>query len=135
MTMGEYIKMLRIDHEWTQEELGKKLSPPVNRAAVNKWETGQVENIKRNHIAQLSKLFGVTPCQLMCFEERDDQELTKALEVIRRRFGKDAVNLLTGYDQLNETGRQKILEDLSDLKQLSKYTDSFEKELSGKQAI
>ena len=57
MTMGEYIKELRTGNnvygkKWTQEELGAALNPPVNRAAVNKWETGLVENIKRKHIQQ-----------------------------------------------------------------------------------
>ena len=52
MTMGEYIKYLReggnvYGKKWTQEELGQEFTPPVNRAAVNKWETNRVENIKK----------------------------------------------------------------------------------------
>ena len=47
MTMGEYIKQLRTEREWSQDELGKKVG--VNRAAVQKWEKGSVENIKRNY--------------------------------------------------------------------------------------
>lgn len=50
MTMGTYIKRLREEMGISKEELGRSLNPPVNRAAVNKWETGQVENIKRTHI-------------------------------------------------------------------------------------
>lgn len=72
-TMGQYIKELRTSEGLSQEELGKMLTPPVNRAAVNKWETGQVENIKRNHIQQLAKHFGISPAKLMCFEDSDDQ--------------------------------------------------------------
>ena len=69
MTMGEYIRELRLQAELTQEELGQKLNPPVNRAAVNKWETNQVENIKRTHIEQMSKMFHVRPSVLMCFSD------------------------------------------------------------------
>lgn len=69
MTMGNYIKELRLEKEWTQDELGQKLNPPVNKSAVNKWEKGQVENIKKTHIEQMSKFFGVRPSQLMCFNE------------------------------------------------------------------
>lgn len=69
MTMGDYIKELRLEKEWTQDELGQKLNPPVNKSAVNKWEKGQVENIKRTHIERMSKFFGVRPSQLMCFNE------------------------------------------------------------------
>ena len=72
-TMGQYIKELRTSEGLSQEELGKMLTPPVNRAAVNKWETGQVENIKRNHIQQLAKHFGISPAKLMCFEDSYDQ--------------------------------------------------------------
>ena len=45
----------------SQEELGAALIPPVNRAAVNKWETGMVENIKKTHIQQIAQMFGVPP--------------------------------------------------------------------------
>ena len=74
MTMGEYIKYLReggnvYGKKWTQEELGQEFTPPVNRAAVNKWETNRVENIKRSYIQKMSELFGVSPCELMCFDE------------------------------------------------------------------
>ena len=34
--MGLYIKHLREQIKLTQEELGKMLDPPVNKAAVNK---------------------------------------------------------------------------------------------------
>lgn len=67
MTMGEYIKQLRREHGWTMEELGKKVG--VNRAAVQKWENGTVENIKRSTIKELSRVFGVSPCDLMCWDE------------------------------------------------------------------
>mgnify|MGYP000033737651 FL=1 len=90
MTMGTYIKQLREEMGISQEELGKSLNPPVNRAAVNKWETGQVENIKRTHIQQLAKKFGVSPCELMCFDDRFDSakaaEETKAIELVQKHF-------------------------------------------------
>lgn len=69
MTMGSLIKELRTAAGLTQEELGKKLSPPVNRAAVNKWEGGRVSNIKRGYIEQMARIFGVDPVKLMCFDE------------------------------------------------------------------
>lgn len=80
MTMGEKIKSLRKKIGLTQEELGKRMTPQVNRAAVNKWETGQVENIKRSYIEQLSELFNISPSELMCFESSDpDEQLAFAL--------------------------------------------------------
>ena len=132
MTMGEYIKKLRNGNnvygkKWSQEELGAALNPPVNRAAVNKWETGMVENLKRTHIIQLAKMFGVTPCELMNFDDQiDSSKLSKEVKVIEQvqdLFGKDAVQLLQYFHELNETGRQKALEDIGDLTELPKYTN------------
>lgn len=130
MTMGTYIKQLREEMGISQEELGKSLNPPVNRAAVNKWETGQVENIKRTHIQQLAKKFGVSPCELMCFDDRFDSakaaEETKAIELVQKHFGKDAVKVLQMFHEMNRTGQKKVLEDMSDMIQLSKYTEKGE---------
>ena len=126
MTMGTYIKQLREEMGISQEELGKSLNPPVNRAAVNKWETGQVENIKRTHIQQLAKKFGVSPCELMCFDSAKAAEETKAIELVQKHFGKDAVHVLQMFMELNHTGQQKVLEDLSDMTELSKYTEKRE---------
>ena len=130
MKMGAYIKYLREQAGLSQEELGKRLEPQVNRAAVNKWETGHVENIKRNHIERMAQIFGVSPCELMCFDDRFDSakaaEETKAIELVQKHFGKDAVHVLQMFIELNQTGQQKVLEDLSDMTELSKYTEKRE---------
>ena len=129
MTMGEYIKQLRKNHDLTQEELGQKLNPPVNRAAINKWESGQVENIKRSYIQQMSKLFDVRPCELMCFEreEQISQDVI-AIEHVEKSFGKDAVKLLELFTKLNDLGKEKAFEDLDDLTNLQKYTEKGEQQ-------
>ena len=128
MNMGEYIKYLRCggnkyDRQWTQEELGLLLVPKVNRAAIAKWETGQVENIRRHHIQQMSEIFGVTPCELMCFKANEDQlsEEVATIEQVLKMFGKEAVQLLECFVQLNDLGKEKALEDISDLTDHPKY--------------
>ena len=130
MTMGEYIKKLRTGEnrygrKWSQEELGHSLNPPVNRCAINKWEKGRVENIKRNHIEQLADIFGIQPSELMCFESKFDEEQiseeVKTIEAVQKVFGKDAVLILQHFMELNDTGKQKALEDLIDLTELPKY--------------
>lgn len=132
MTMGEYIKKLRSGQniygkKWSQEELGAALVPKVNRAAVNKWETGAVENIKRTHIQQLAEMFGITPCELMRFDSGCEEQIAEEVKVIEKVqgvFGKDAVLLLQYFFELNESGKQKALEDLYDLTEHPKYTNS-----------
>lgn len=132
MKTGEYIKYLRTgnniyDKSWTQEELGKLLVPNVKRAAINKWELGTVEHIKKSYIEQLAKIFGVKPCDLMCFEGVDEGHLSKEVKVIEQiqeMFGKDAVKLLQMFYELNDQGKQKVLEDVADMTELPKYTGS-----------
>lgn len=133
MTMGEYIRKLRTGNniygkKWSQEELGSALNPPVNRAAVNKWETGMVENIKRTHIQQLATMFGVNSCDLMCFDDQIDSsklsEDVKVIESVQGQFGKDAIQLLQLFNELNADGKEKALETISDLVDHPKYTNN-----------
>lgn len=127
MTMGEYIKQLRLEHGLSQEELGKKAG--VNRAAVNKWEQGTVENIKRSTIKKLSEVFGVSPCELMKWEEETQPKIKEVQQVIpsdliKKHYGSDTYELVELFIKLNETGRAKAIENLSDLVQLPKYTET-----------
>lgn len=71
MKMGDYIRKLRQEKGLSQEQLGALLDPVVNRGAVNKWEKGRVENIKRTHIQQMAQIFGISPVELMCFDDVD----------------------------------------------------------------
>ena len=111
MKMGAYIKQLREEMKLSQEELGKSLNPPVNRAAVNKWETGQVENLKRTHIEQLARKFDISPCKLMCF---DFPRESSTLELVQNHYGKDAAKFLQMFMELDQTGQDKILKYMSD---------------------
>lgn len=129
MKMGEYIRYLRTGGnkygtKWTQEELGSALNPPLNRAAINKWENGQVENIKRSYIEQLSKLFHVKPYELMCFtKEEVISEEVKVIEQIQVMFGKDSVKILELFTNLNELGKEKVISFIDDISNLPKYTE------------
>lgn len=133
MKTGYYIKKLRTGNnihgkKWSQEELGKMLNPPVNRSAINKWEIGRTKSIKKSYIEQLAKIFGVSPSDLMCFDDQIDSEQVaeevKVIEQVQKYFGKDAVQLLQLFNELNINGRQKALEDLGDLTEHPKYTNS-----------
>lgn len=59
MNVGEYIKKLRTDYGYSQEQLGAMIG--VKRAAVQKWESGKVQNLKRETIKRLSDIFNVPP--------------------------------------------------------------------------
>ena len=68
MTIGEKIKRLRKERGMTQEELGAAVG--VQKAAINKYETGIVINLKREMIAKLASALDVSPFWLL----NDDEE-------------------------------------------------------------
>lgn len=63
MSTGSKIKELREKHGMTQEELASQLG--LKKAAVNKYETGRVVNLKRSTILKLCRIFDVMPQDLM----------------------------------------------------------------------
>lgn len=70
MTLGERIKMLREKKGWTQEELGQRIG--VKNAAVHKYESGRVVNLKQTTIEKLAQAFGVKPSYLLGYDDEKD---------------------------------------------------------------
>lgn len=66
---GKKIKELRQELNMTQEELGNKLG--IQKAAIQKYESGVVENLKRNVIIQLAEILNTTPNNLMGWDDSD----------------------------------------------------------------
>lgn len=96
VTMGERIRMLREQHGLTMEALGNMLG--IKKAAINKYENGSVENIKRSTIKEMARIFGVSPCFLMWGEEMEAAQLSA-----------DETALLESYRALNATGQSIAL--------------------------
>lgn len=63
METNDIIKYHRQRLKLTQEELGEKLG--VKRAAVQKWESGLTENIKRSTLDKLAKIFDISAAELL----------------------------------------------------------------------
>lgn len=84
MEMGERIKRLRIERGMTQEELGKAVG--LQRAAINKYEKGIVENIKRTTIIKLAEVLRTTPSYLVGYE--DDEEVSELTAIQEELFEK-----------------------------------------------
>lgn len=69
MNTGDKIKLLREQHNYTLEELGKKVG--VGKSTVRKWETGMIANMGRDKIAKLAEVFGVSPTYLISDDSKD----------------------------------------------------------------
>jgi len=90
MNIGEYIKQLRIDKGLSQEELGKIVG--VQRAAVQKWESGVVQNLKRNTIQKLASYFDVSPANFIS-ENEEIYDSSKIPTIIGNRIHKKRKDL------------------------------------------
>jgi transcriptional regulator with XRE-family HTH domain len=64
---GQRIRELRLQLNMTQEDLGAKVG--LKTAAINKYETGLVVNLKRETIQELAKALRTSPSYLMGWDE------------------------------------------------------------------
>jgi transcriptional regulator with XRE-family HTH domain len=120
-TVGDKIKRYRLEKGMTQEDLGKELG--VGKAAVQKYESDQVQNLKSAHIKRLCELFDKTPWDFIFDGEQatpayDSLEKTSAL---RKILGEDVVNQLLPLTKLNGAGLTKIKEYALDLAKIDEY--------------
>lgn len=115
MTVGERIKTYRLEKGWTQEELGKQLG--VGKAAIQKYESGQVQNLKSSTIKTLCNIFNAQPFDFIfddyVFEDRTEYDL----QIVNSK----RENLFKLFNQLNTTGQQRIIDYVSDLHEIPKY--------------
>ena len=74
-SMGSVIRRLRMERDWTQEELAER--PNVSGQAVSKWETGQsLPDISQ--VPALARAFGVTTDELFGMEEEPAPDFPEA---------------------------------------------------------
>ena len=62
----EKLRRLRLEKGMTLADVSKKIG--VNEATVQRYESGQIRNIKQKTIVKLAELFGVAPLDLMGWE-------------------------------------------------------------------
>ena len=77
MTIGEKIKLLRIQSNLTQEELANYAN--TTKQTIHKYETGIITNIPANKIKAISEKLGTTPAYLMGWETENDKKFYMSL--------------------------------------------------------
>lgn len=114
MEIGKYIKQLRNERGISQEELGKIIG--VQRAAVQKWESGITKNLKRATIQKLAEYFNVNPANFVDEDSTDEPNpinLDKELEGVR-------FALYTETEELTDDDKQAVLDFVRFLKSKNK---------------
>ena len=63
MDTKDILKRRRLELGLTYEELGAIVG--VGKSTVRKWETGMIDNMRRDNIVALSKALSISPTTLM----------------------------------------------------------------------
>ena len=70
MEFKQLVKKIREMLHLTLEEVGKRTG--VSKATVQRWESGEIENVRRDKIVKLAKALETTPAYLMGWEEQKE---------------------------------------------------------------
>jgi transcriptional regulator with XRE-family HTH domain len=120
----------------SQEELGRRVG--VQRAAINKYEKGTVENIPLKTIENIARVFDVSPTYIVGWDERASNPLSaevKILQGVKRFYGADSVEVLEYFLQLNSKGKRRAFQCLEDLSLIYSIDPLDELDLDGKPEV
>lgn len=117
--MGSLIKELRVKNNLTQDELADKLG--VQKSAVSKWERGAVQNIKKDLIEEMAKIFNVRPSYLMGWDT-SIIEKNNIKSLIIKEYGENSIKALSLYTQLDSNDRAEIRGEMKQMLKADKYS-------------
>ncbi len=95
--IGSRIKELRTSLGLTQEELGDLIG--VKKAAINKYESGLVKNIKRDMQARLAEALHTDPASLFYPDAISPEYVLSSSEEI----------LISKFRELNDEGQAELI--------------------------
>lgn len=100
MDLGEKLRNRRIELEMTLEDVGNIVG--VSKSTVMKWETGSIENMKRDKIVLVSKALNVSPLWIMGLEddEYNDSVLIPVYGSIPAGVPLEAIEDIQGYEDI-----------------------------------
>lgn len=82
--IGLLIKETRNKKKLTQENLAKQIG--INASTLSRWETGDIKNMRRQHIANLSKVLDIPVGKLMGWTPPESDEW---ISHFKEAYGKD----------------------------------------------
>lgn len=106
-------------------ELAKRTG--LSKAQISQYTNGIYE-AKQAALYKLAVALDVSEAWLMGYDvpmerliSQKSAEQTTLIELMQLHFGSDAVELISAFSQLNDQGKQKALDTISDLLQIPKY--------------
>lgn len=114
MEIKDIIRKKREELNLTYEELGNMVG--VGKSTVRKWETGMIENMRRDNIVALSKALNISPSIIMGWNKCESVNEPTDLYLTEKEN-----LLLSNFKNLNELGKNKLIEYSNDLVDTPKY--------------
>lgn len=109
--INERIKEKRLALGLTLAQVADALN--VKEATAQRYESGDIKNIKHDTIVALANLLNCSPSYLMGWENENNLNLSDQENI-----------LLNNYNKLNSTGKEKLIEYSEDLAGNIKYIDN-----------
>ena len=128
MTTAEKIKQLRLDKGLSQEALGNLVG--VQKAAINKYETGRVINIKRSTLKLLADALNVTPADLLDDDVSTSSPADNTDALFIDKYGQDVYDAAMAFNCLDAVDQAKVSERIDTLLEDDNYKRaSFEEKV------
>lgn len=123
---GDRLKEARKNANMTLDELAEKYnkaySGKLSKGTLSKYENNKQEPMF-TVVTRLAAILNVSVDTLCEFsdEETELAQEVKVIELVQKQWGNDAVSLLNSFVQLNDEGKKKALDIVSDYAANPKY--------------
>lgn len=127
MDFSMIFQKLRSEAGLKQEEMAQKLG--VSKSTIGMWETGKrlpspelYEQVADYFNVDIDYLYGRSEIRQRVHYDQDGTAYVP-VKYTGAELRKDEKELLSYYNQLNDTGKAKALVDISDMTEIRKYTE------------
>lgn len=129
MSIGQRIKSRREELGMSQEDLAHRIGYK-SKSSINKIEL-DIQQLRQSKIKQIADALETTTDYIMGWSEKKNDEPKEKHDItdlIKNQYGSDVYELVQLYSKLNEAGKNKIMEELSDTAALPKYTEPVKRD-------
>lgn len=77
MDIRNLLRSKRLEKNFTMRELADKIG--VSEATISRWESGDIENMRRDKISALAKTLDISPSAIMGWEDDHSEKTTPTI--------------------------------------------------------
>ena len=114
MEIKDIIRKRREELGLTYEQLGNMIG--VGKSTVRKWETGMIENMRRDNIVSLAKALNISPSILMGWDYSNEEDNRINLSI-------QETVLLENFNTLDSEDKNKVVDYSKLLSSQDKYNN------------